>query len=143
MATQNYPNGPIARDFAQVFFMSAFADHFLQDAFSAGHAGFNRPASGAVASKAFHDIWNESGRLVRSPTGRCWLQYGDNKLKYASDTSRGQIDAAEKAAVFDVLSAFVTHTRDAGREVAPSTTCRPRQRPIRFPDRSGGITSTS
>ena len=120
LATQNYPNGPIARDFAQVFFTSAFADHFLQDAFSAGHAGFNRPASGAVASKAFHDFWNESGRLVRSPTGRCWLQYGDNKLKYASEISRGQIDAAEKASVFDVLQAFIiTHTRDAGREMAP------------------------
>jgi hypothetical protein len=119
LATQDYPNGPIARDFAQVFYTSAFADHFLEDAFSAGHAGFNRPSTGAVASKAFHDVWNESGRLVRSPTGRCWLQYGDNKLKYASDISRGQIDAAEKASVFDVLSAFITRARDAGREVAP------------------------
>jgi hypothetical protein len=120
LAAQSHPNGPIARDFALMFFTSAFADHFLQDSFSAGHAGFNRPASGAVASKAFHDIWNESGRLVRSPTGRCWLQYGDNKLKYASDTARDQIDAAEKASVFDVLQTFIiTHTRDAGRELAP------------------------
>ena len=53
LATKDYPGGPIARDFAQVFYTSAFADHFLQDAFSAGHAGFNRPASGAVASKGF------------------------------------------------------------------------------------------
>jgi len=120
LAAQSHPNGPVARDFAQVFFTSAFADHFLQDAFSAGHTGFNRPASGAVASKAFHDVWNESGRLVRSPTGRCWLQYGDNKLKYASEIARGQIDAAEKASVFDVLQAFIiTHARDAGREMAP------------------------
>ena len=39
LATKDYPGGPIARDFAQVFYTSAFADHFLQDAFSAGHAG--------------------------------------------------------------------------------------------------------
>jgi hypothetical protein len=119
LATQDFPSGPIARDFAAVFYTSAFADHFLQDAFAAGHAGFNRPSSGPVASKAFHDFWNESGRLVRSPTGTCWLQYGDNKLKFATDVARHQIDAAEKAAVVDVLAAFITGRRDAGREVAP------------------------
>ena len=48
---QGFPERAVARDFAQVFSTSAFADHFLQDAFAAGHAGFNRPASGAVASK--------------------------------------------------------------------------------------------
>ena len=111
--------GPIARDFAQVFYTSAFADHFLQDAFSAGHAGFNRPSTGAVASKAFHDIWNRSGRLVKSPTGSCWVQYGDGKLAFASDTARFQIDAAEKASVYDVLAAFITGKRDPGRETRP------------------------
>ena len=119
LATKDYPGGPIARDFAQVFYTSAFADHFLQDAFSAGHAGFNRPASGAVASKGFHDIWNQAGRVVKSPTGRCWLQYGDGKLKYATIPARFQIDAAEEASVIDVLTTFITGKRDAGREVRP------------------------
>ena len=119
LATKDYPGGPIARDFAEVFHTSAFADHFLQDAFSAGHAGFNRPATGAVASKAFHDIWNRAGRLVKSPTGSCWVQYGDGKLASASDTARFQIDAAQKASVYDVLAAFITGKRDAGRETRP------------------------
>ena len=119
LATKDYPGGPIARDFAQVFYTSAFADHFLQDAFAAGHAGFNRPASGAVATKAFHDIWNRAGRLVKSPTGSCWVQYGDGKLSAASDTARFQIDAAEKASVYDVLAAFITGKRDLGREIRP------------------------
>ena len=119
LATKDYPGGSIARDFALVFYTSAYADHFLQDAFSAGHAGFNRPSTGAVASKAFHDIWNKSGRVVKSPTGRCWLQYGDGKLKYATVTSRSQIDEAEKASVYDVLKTFMTGQRDAGREVRP------------------------
>ena len=37
---------------------SAFADHFLQDSFAAGHMGFNRTASSAAAAKSFHDSWN-------------------------------------------------------------------------------------
>jgi hypothetical protein len=119
LATKDFPNGPIARDFAQVFYTAAFAEHFLQDAFAAGHAGFNRPSSGAVASKAFHDIWNSSGRLVKSPTGRCWLQYGDGKLKYASKVARYQIDEAERSSAYDVLAAFVTGKRDAAREIRP------------------------
>lgn len=119
LATKDLPNGPVAGDFAEIFYTSAYADHFLQDAFSAGHAGFNRPSTGAVAAKAFHDIWNLSGRRVRSPTGRCWLQYGDNKLRYASNLARFQIDSAETASVVDVLVAFVTGKRDAAREMRP------------------------
>jgi hypothetical protein len=119
LATKGYPDGPIAHEFAQIFYTSAYADHFLQDAFSAGHAGFNRPSTGAVASKAFHDIWNRAGRLVRSPTGSCWLQYGDGKLKYSSPAARFHIDQAEKASVFDVLAAFMTGTRDSQREILP------------------------
>jgi hypothetical protein len=119
LATKDHPNATAARDFATVFYTSAFADHFLQDAFAAGHSGFNRPASGAVASKVFHDVWNQTGRLVKSSTGVCWVQYGDGKLRYASATARFQIDAAEKASVADVLAAFVTGKRDLAREVRP------------------------
>ena len=57
--------------------------------------------------------------MVKSPTGRCWLQYGDGKLKYATIPARFQIDAAEKASVIDVLTAFITGKRDAGREMRP------------------------
>lgn len=119
LATKDYPSGPAARDFALVFYTAAFADHFLQDAFAAGHAGFNRPASGAVASKAFHDVWNQTGRLVKSATGACWVQYGDGKLRSASVIARAQIDAAERASVIDVLAAFVTGKRDLAREARP------------------------
>ena len=120
LANKNDLSGTLARDFAQVFNTSAFADHFLEDAFAAGHAGFNRPSSGAVASKAFHDVWNESGRLVKSATGECWLQYGDGKLQPLPDRGRQQIAAAEKASVLDVLQTFVTGERDPAREVRPT-----------------------
>ena len=47
------------------------------------------------------------------------MQYGDGKLKYATIPARFQIDAAEEASVIDVLTAFITGKRDAGREVRP------------------------
>ncbi|MDB4985518.1 MAG: uncharacterized protein JWN04_696 [Myxococcaceae bacterium] len=43
----------------------AFADHFLQDSFAAGHIGINRAASGPGAAWMLHNYWNEHGRLVR------------------------------------------------------------------------------
>lgn len=44
---------------------SAYADHFLQDAFSIGHMGFSRVNSQQNASLNFHDFWNENGRWLR------------------------------------------------------------------------------
>jgi hypothetical protein len=109
-----------AEDFAHAFYYSAFADHFLQDSFAAGHAGFNRASSSAAASKAFHDIWNASGRLFKAPTGKCWIQFGDNQLSVGLPESREQIDAAESASVYDVIAAFVTRKRDGAREIKPT-----------------------
>ena len=112
----------LAHRFELAFYTSAFADHFLEDAFSAGHAGFNRPSSGAVASKAFHDAWNAAGRVVKSPAGDCWLQYGDNMLAAEKTTSPfgyRHIREAEKAAVYDVLVTFVTGERNIARETRP------------------------
>jgi hypothetical protein len=109
----------LAQDFAKAFYTSAFADHFLQDAFSAGHAGFNRVSSSAAASKAYHDIWNNSGRLVAAPNGQCWIQYGDNKLHAASVVARESLRRAETASIYDVLATFVTQRRDPARELRP------------------------
>src|SRR5262245_38527398 len=48
--------------FERAFFESAYADHFLQDGFAAGHMGFNRPASSGAAAYVFHNMWNQRGR---------------------------------------------------------------------------------
>ena len=93
-AASKHDGGTMAANFEKAFYTSAFADHFLQDAFAAGHAGFSRASSSAGASKAFHDIWNNAGRLVKAPTGRCWLQYGDNKwAKTATGRARAPEDS--------------------------------------------------
>lgn len=61
----------------RALFINAFADHFLQDSFVAGHMGFNRAATSAAASKEFHDYWNKNGRPVANAAGRNWVAHGD------------------------------------------------------------------
>jgi hypothetical protein len=87
---------------------SAFADHFLQDSFAAGHMGFNRTASSAAAAKRFHDTWNALGRRVRDRAGHSWLTYGDGRLADSLDADGRQhvVDAATLS-VRGVLAAFV------------------------------------
>ena len=120
-AASKHDGGTMAENFEKAFYTSAFADHFLQDAFAAGHAGFSRASSSAGASKAFHDIWNNAGRLVKAPTGHCWLQYGDNKWKpYMGEVGRWHLKTAAQSSVYDVLAAFVTERRDGVRELRPT-----------------------
>ncbi|HZL21125.1 MAG TPA: hypothetical protein VFG23_25545 [Polyangia bacterium] len=64
----------------RAIYENAFADHFLQDAFAAGHMGFNRAATGVAAAKAMHDHWNESGRAMENGLGEEWWGYGDGHL---------------------------------------------------------------
>ena len=61
-------------------FESAFADHYLQDSFAAGHMGFNRAASSAAAAKSFHDAWNARGRVATDRAGHRWVTFGDGRL---------------------------------------------------------------
>ena len=119
-AASQHDGGTMAANFERAFYTSAFADHFLQDTFAAGHAGFSRASSSAGASKAFHDIWNNAGRLVKAPTGRCWLQYGDNKWEKTSLVGRAHLKTAAQSSVYDVLAAFVTERRDGARELRPT-----------------------
>lgn len=98
---------------------SAFADHFLQDSFAAGHMGFNRTASSAAASKSFHDTWNARGRIVSDRNGDRWVTYGDGRLDRAEneDSKRHVLDAATMS-VRNVLRVFVFGERATGEELA-------------------------
>jgi hypothetical protein len=97
---------------------SAFADHFLQDAFAAGHMGFNRSASPAAASKSFHDAWNARGRVVCNRAGGRWVTFGDGRLDRPEnqDGRRHVLDAAT-ASVRNVLRAFVLGERSPAEEL--------------------------
>lgn len=52
-------------EFERALAHSAFADHFLQDSFSAGHVGFYRINSLQNPSLTIHDYWSKVGRWFR------------------------------------------------------------------------------
>jgi hypothetical protein len=90
------------------FFENAFADHYLHDSFAAGHMGFNRAASSAAAAKAFHDAWNERGRVVTDRAGTRWRTYGDGRLDQpANAEGRAHVLEAATLSVRGLLAAFV------------------------------------
>lgn len=98
---------------------SAFADHFLQDSFAAGHMGFNRTASSASASKAFHDAWNARGRIVIDRNGDRWVTFGDGRLNRPdNDDARRHVQNAATMSIRNVLRAFVFGERAPDDELA-------------------------
>lgn len=99
-------------------FESAFADHFLQDAFASGHMGFNRDASSVAASLIFHDTWNAKGRMVRDRMGRSWKTYGDGHLDTAANADgRAHAVGVATLSTEGVLRAFVLGTRNPDHEL--------------------------
>jgi hypothetical protein len=110
---------PTVTGFELALHESAFADHFLTDAFAAGHMGFNRTASGAAASKAFHDAWNTRGRVVTDRNGGRWMTYGDGRLDRPQNAeARRHVMDAATLSVRGVLRAFVLGERSADEELA-------------------------
>lgn len=99
-------------------FEAAFADHFLHDAFSAGHMGFNRAASSVAASLVYHDQWNAKGRVVRDRAGRSWKTYGDGHLdtKQNADGRKHVVEVATRS-ISGVLRAFILGARDPELEL--------------------------
>ena len=105
--------------FDQAFYANAFADHFLQDSFAAGHAGFARGSTGPGASKMFHDKVNAYGRRFMDEGGREWTAYGDGHLLVPEHAmGRALLTRAATLSVKDILRAAATgevtpeHQRD-------------------------------
>ena len=100
-------------------FESAFADHYLQDSFAAGHMGFNRAASSAAAAKSFHDAWNARGRVATDRAGHRWVTFGDGRLDDpANEEGRRHLIEAATLSVRGVLTAFVLGARVPADEIA-------------------------
>lgn len=104
--------------FQTSLFEGAFADHFLHDAFSSGHMGFNRAASSAAASLVFHDQWNSRGRVIRDRAGRSWKTYGDGYYdRPGNKDGRDHAVAVATLSVAGVVRAFVLGVRDPASEL--------------------------
>lgn len=60
---------------------NAFADHFLEDAFAAGHLVVNRSVLASFTNnKALHDFYCEHGCTVTNSKGEVWHAYGDGQF---------------------------------------------------------------
>jgi hypothetical protein len=104
--------------FERAFFESAYADHFLQDGFAAGHMGFNRPASSAAAAYVFHNTWNERGRIVHNRNGDTWTTLGDDLLDDPRNAAGKQhVTYTETHSIFGVLATFVDGYRRPEEEI--------------------------
>ena len=111
---------------------AAFAGHFLQDAFSTGHGGTNRPGSAPTAARQYHNYWNDAGRLLRDQAGRVWFGFGDERLCGPTSSDAREVETcvkhaqptdyayrplkATEAAVRDLLLTFITGYRSQYRE---------------------------
>ena len=105
--------------FQLALFESAFADHYLQDSFAAGHMGFNRAASSAAAAKSFHDAWNARGRVATDRAGDRWTTFGDGRLDDpANAEGRQHLMEAASLSIRWVLTAFVLGARAPEDEIA-------------------------
>ena len=105
--------------FQLALFESAFADHYLQDSFAAGHMGFNRAASSAAAAKSFHDAWNARGRVATDRAGHRWVTFGDGRLDNPSnEEGRRYVMEAASLSVRGVLTAYVLGARVPEDEIA-------------------------
>lgn len=97
--------------------LNAFADHFLEDSFSAGHMRTPRrmvhtfDGIGDVCAKYMHDEDNAIGLSVQNPAGQTWMAYGD---KCALDTANAdnlqRCLRAVQASANEIYTAWQTKT---------------------------------
>ncbi|MER5432369.1 DUF4157 domain-containing protein [Streptomyces sp. NPDC002588] len=100
--------------------MNAAADHFLTDAFAAGHLRPDRvrevhskvPGLGSVKSKIWHDLDNEFGVAVHNRRGDRWLAFGDDHLNHVQNMLQKSFEARAP----DIQGAFGAL---AGRQPIP------------------------
>jgi hypothetical protein len=69
------------------FLFNGFADHFLEDAFAAGHLVVNRTILASVTNKkALQEFYCKNGCTVVNKKGEIWHAYGDGKFNDAHNS---------------------------------------------------------
>ena len=120
------------------FLYNGFADHFLEDAFSAGHLLVKRTLfSMLVNNKALHDFYSKHGTRVVNANGEIWTAFGDDAFNeargsYVSSrsirdisyppltTEANRIVNAVAASLDDLLDAFERGRTSIGQQQLPS-----------------------
>lgn len=95
--------------------MNAFADHFLEDSFSAGHLRTPRrqlhSTTGVadLCAKYMHDEDNAIGLDVVNPQGDSWHAYGDKRLLDTADTKNAELaHLAVQTSADEIYKAWTT-----------------------------------
>ncbi|MET6998480.1 hypothetical protein [Chitinophaga defluvii] len=87
---------------------NSFADHFLEDAFSAGHLVVKRTVvSSVVNNKSLHDFYSANGTVVVNKKGEIWKAHGDGTFSdpgFAQESVR--VIAAVRLSLTDLWTAF-------------------------------------
>ena len=93
VAMQKAAEGRTPGNLEAAYMMNAFADHFLEDSFAAGHIRTPRQALHGtvnlfadVCAQYMHEEDNALGLTVSNPNGQTWISYGDSKLLDQADT---------------------------------------------------------
>lgn len=82
-------------DIERALVYNAFADHFLQDAFSSGHMGVARFSHRPIRVKLYHDEVSEEGLYVSNKMNDVWLTYGDGSLDKCPIVDRSDPDTRD------------------------------------------------
>lgn len=107
-------SGGTERDLELAYTVSAFADHYLEDSFSAGHMRTPRrflhsawnPAWD-VCARYMHSEDSAIGLHVAATDGSEWIAYGDTRmLDKANDENKRRCIAAIQASVDEVFEAY-------------------------------------
>lgn len=78
------------------FLFNSFADHFLEDSFSAGHLLVKRSVAASVTNnKALHDFYSRYGTGVINGRGENWKAFGDGFLNQYHNSFAGKEDLTE------------------------------------------------
>ncbi|KAM0165128.1 hypothetical protein ACHAPG_000381 [Botrytis cinerea] len=100
----------------QAYAMNAFADHFLQDIFSAGHVRTPRrqlhrplfPYYPDMCAKMMHDEDCAVGLSVKDSSGKAWTMYGDKRLlDDANSDNFGRCQEAVQTSANEIYDAWI------------------------------------
>ncbi|MDB5283297.1 MAG: hypothetical protein JWO06_2372 [Bacteroidota bacterium] len=94
--------------FEQALLLNSTADHFLEDAFAAGHMVVQRDKNG-LDNKGTHDLYNRLGLKVSNDNGEHWTTYGDD---FYEDSTYKMAIEGNLASLNDLLTYFKRYTAE-------------------------------
>ncbi|KAI0882908.1 uncharacterized protein GGS22DRAFT_195632 [Annulohypoxylon maeteangense] len=111
----------VSGDLEKAYTLNAFADHFLEDSFSAGHLRTPRrylhssswfwPAPDYCA-KLMHDEDNAIGLSVKNPKGETWTAYGDKRcLVWENEENKKRCLRSLQVSAREIYSAWSSKTK--------------------------------